>query len=360
MYLTKHLSKTVILASILWSHTAFTLPSTAAGQEEKGLTLPPLSSARDSLDVSVSSRDIQDFSKKWRLAVSVTTIFTGGVGIYSLAGDCKDYSEDKEGAVGMKCVVAALATAVGVGSFVVEGLVARAQLAEVLRANNIAVPGITRKRSDLITDFASDYSQRYRSEVRHLGSLEETAAAKEKREADGEERLLGEVFGATIQGRDIHFADMDDLNNGTHIRIGFGSGTPRKRGQQKRDGQEVFNDQFFSDGGIDMLLNRPSQSDSYNRWDPTNQEQFQGMVDYLQCAIDDLNAKNQPTFLQIEFGGSPNDFDPHALNFQMYNEEGEGTEIAGAFAAFRGDDPSGIDQMNLEGGLQTSAMCDAE
>lgn len=260
MHVVKHLFSTLALVSHLNPIFVLSPPSNAGEKGINGESPSQQLNCPVSTDVEIAIRDIHALAERLRLGISGGMIFVGGIGIYSLVSDCKDYSNGKEGEISFKCVAGAIAV-MGIGTFVTESLVLRARLVDHWTSSGFTIPGINGKvkRTDIIARLESHYSERIGSEVHHLSTLPETRPEKREREADGLESQTHEVFGATFQGREVHFDDMGEVEHGRHIRVGHVPGpiTPvnRRRLRARFDGPPVmFNDQFFSNGGLDVVF----------------------------------------------------------------------------------------------------------
>ncbi|KAE9370989.1 hypothetical protein N431DRAFT_467205 [Stipitochalara longipes BDJ] len=145
------------------------------------------------------------------------------------------------------------------------------------------------------------------------------------------ERATARVLGFTSpEGLPMHFSYMGNVTNTTaddntayqHFRFGFGNGTDSlAQGDQMRSRQQ-FNQEFFTGGGIDIIIN-----DNVSDGDHLRIKDYPQMYDEVSCYV----SKGMDSVGHF---------------YQIYDNIHEGTIAGGAVAPFRaGDHWSWVTQM---------------
>lgn len=168
------------------------------------------------------------------------------------------------------------------------------------------------------------------------------------------------VFGLQLDGQDIHFAYTgQDADGNAAFKMGHGPGPEteenkrRIKSRDSSDGIPLFNDYYFSSGGLDILATSDIDNANPDVFPDVSSNDFDYAWIYDQVLC--LFGASDPRATQG--GNYPSQFDSVGLWFQVYDSEDSGTLAAGTMAPFSSDTPSLIKFLTPSGGLEVDTSC---
>lgn len=297
--------------------------------------------------------------KDWGL-IGVKAFFGVGnlaFGIWGLVNDCVDFSGEHEAQAGSKCVWASLSTATGLGIMFHTAV----QITGTIKTSLAVYLGNPGKR-DLVIDRAVEesLSAAVGFDVRHIGNWDGSYVGKPVNKRD-EDIVYRPVFGAFVNGRDMHFTMVGERDNHTEYHIGRGPGPATPSNLRRNVKRELMNKQYFDKGGLIFKISAGLDEEAPTLVAPgtselsgDNQANFDWIYDQMMC--------NLPEALPVPLpgiGGLVGALESlqQGINFQLMNAQSQNTMAAGAIAVLSDTGDSVLDQMKITGGLIASDNC---
>lgn len=287
--------------------------------------------------------------------MQAAAIVNSGVGIWFLAGDCKDYSDSPDGVIGFKCVYGALSTALGAGVLIQKAYIMTGWIKGTL---NIYLGQVHRER-DLVVERAIEESMSavFGSEVRSIGLWDRGDSTPGHPITRDENESYLPIFGAVINGTDMHFAYMGEQNNASQYRIGYGPGPSSGSSNRRINGRELYNKQVFDQGGIDFIVQTGLDNEG-GRIDmiETGQGNFDWLYSQVECYLPYIDGFIDKATGQL-FTSLLEDI--RGLYFRLDNTLDGTTIAAGAIAPFSATTPSVIGDMRVKTDFGGMDKCEA-
>ncbi|KAF3484436.1 uncharacterized protein GIQ15_03760 [Arthroderma uncinatum] len=300
---------------------------------------------QDGTDIVTRRIDHTDLRTAFYLGVQAHAAANVGVIFKSMIDDCKEWNEKASKA--FTCVWSAIGTVIGFGIAFDRALMFQGYIGQRLNDNGWHVPGFN-KRGE-VSQLESHLSSVLSADVRHIGIWD--GASLSRRSGGGAQPVPRHIFGANLNGREMHFTYMGEANNGSYFRFGHGPGPETENNRRRLKSREThrYNNQYFDNGGLDFIMETdPGNVNSPDVYFTTDdQNEFDWIYEQVACYLGGWNPFSNPLL------AAP------GLNFQAYNAYDRVTLAAGAIAPFTKDADSIIGEMTPMGGIETNDVCTA-
>ncbi|KAF9877072.1 hypothetical protein CkaCkLH20_05338 [Colletotrichum karsti] len=313
----------------------------------------------------LQNRQESQFRRYGRVGLRIARYAAGptlGFGFWGLVDDCKDMSEKEDKvASGVKCVIGSIGTAMGAGLTLHDGWIKVQEYWGKVNAVGLYYlndgAGVVKRDLELLEE---KMSSALRSEVRHIGNWDGTSIGDVFKRDD--ENTTYPVFGATMNGMDLHFTVTGGEGNRTNFRIGYGPGPDTDKNTQRLRRRNVqYNKQYFSKGGLDFKVEQTHLDKDHVFMVPERQDDFDWLYEQVECYM-----TNHAGFGSMPISNPLADFlqtllsDIKGLNYQVLNTLAKNTIAAGAIAPFGADTPSMIGEMGVDYGIVPDPSCTTE
>jgi hypothetical protein len=183
----------------------------------------------------------------WLLAMSAVKIGDQVFNWQSISSACGQFAATNWNAA--QCVWAAVSSTLVYGTTFMVAYRRIGNLATWLGNNGISIGNF---RRDIDQGFLDDLSAAFGMTVHQLGvfQIPTTNATIATRSEGHLTRVLGFT---TPEGQPMHFAYMGNTTTHHHLKFAFGNGTTTTSTSIR--GRQQYNEQYFSQGGIDFIIN---------------------------------------------------------------------------------------------------------
>jgi hypothetical protein len=254
--------------------------------------------------------EISDLAANVKLAMAGVWVTSQAMAWWNMVGACEDFSNNPNS---VNCVWGAISTVItaavsGVGIY--KGI---GRVQTWMNNNGITIGGF--KRDVIDQDLLDGLSSWFGSEVTHLGVWDYSSLQLSGTLSARDNTAPLDVFGMkSHSGHDLHFSYLGNSTGKATFKFGLGSGTSNTT---VRGRGEVFDQQYFTSGGIDFILDPNPEDggtlDSYS--------DYWYVYDQVSCIMNIGDAMTAAGHY-----------------FQMYDNLHQGTMAGGAIAPFRGSD----------------------